>query len=161
MAYPVSPCVSLYVSVSLYLCLPDNEEQRGKRDFYRNSIEFPLHYATVLSCCGTNRATFVSVRRVNVYCFRLLFVACLRVCMVCVWWVDVVCLVCYWFRLCSRLCTLPDGVAALLNSYVVCDLGLDLRFATDLWTARKVRFKGALRSFAQLITNCRQPQTIF
>lgn len=153
-------------AICVCVCVPDNEEQRGKRDFYRNSIEFPLHYATVLSCCGTNRATFVSVRRVNVYCFRLLFVACLTVCAVCVWcvcvwWVDVVCLVCYWFRLCSRLCTLPDGVAALLNSYVVCDLGLDLRFATDLWTTRRVRFKGALRSFAQLITNCRQPQTIF
>lgn len=90
MAYPVSPCVSLYVCyVCLCVCVPDNEEQRGKRDFYRNSIEFPLHYATVLSCCGTNRATFVSVRRVNVYCFRLLFVACLPVCAVCVWCVCV------------------------------------------------------------------------
>lgn len=139
------------------LCVrvPDNEEQRGKRDFYRNSIEFPLHYATVLSCCGTNRATFVSVRRVNVYCFRLLFVACLRVCAVCVWCVCGVCLVCYWFRLCSRLCTLPDGVAALLNSYVVYDLGLDLSFATDLWTTRRVRFKWRFKKLC--VTNYQLP----
>lgn len=81
----VSLCLRVCAAVCgrMCVCVPDNEEQRGKRDFYRNSIEFPLHYATVLSCCGTNRATFVSVRRVNVYCFRLLFVACLDVC-VCV-----------------------------------------------------------------------------
>jgi len=33
----------------------------GKRDFYRNSIEFPLHYTAVLCLrrnCGTNSATF-------------------------------------------------------------------------------------------------------
>lgn len=50
---------------------------------------------------------------------------------------------------------MPDGVAALLNSYVVCDLGLDLSFATDLWTTRRVRFKWRFKKLC--VTNYQLP----